>query len=70
MTTDAWGVKPAGEVRPGDRVRLRSGTEMTVTRVERPFLGQQHLVCFIEDTETRWLAMPVPLSAEVTARLP
>ena len=60
-----WSTRPACEVEPGDRVRLRSGAELTVTRVEEAFLGNEELICLIEDTPARWLAQPVPREAEV-----
>ena len=41
---------------------------MDVARADTPFLGQASLVCFIEDTATRWLAQPVPVTSEVEVR--
>jgi hypothetical protein len=66
MTTPRWTIKAATNVRAGDVVKLRSGTELAVTRVESPFLGRDDLVCLIEDSETRWLAIAMPPSAELT----
>ena len=60
MTEPVWVPAQAGEVHPGERVRLGSGTVMTVSRVESPFLGQEALVCLIEDSAERWLAQPMP----------
>jgi hypothetical protein len=68
MTTSAWTTKPAADVRHGDVVKLGSGTELAVTRVESPFLGRDDLVCLIEDSETRWLATAMPPSTELTVR--
>jgi hypothetical protein len=68
MTWHAWTTKPASDVRQGDIVKLGSGTELSVTRVERPFLGRDDLVCLIEDSEARWLATAMAPSAEVTVR--
>ncbi len=65
-TAPAWTPRPASEVRIGDRVRLESGAELTVTRIEPQFLGNEGLLCLIEDTAAQWLALPVPESAEVT----
>jgi hypothetical protein len=50
MTAAAWTTMPAGTVRRGDVVKLGSGTELAVTRVEAPFLGRDDLVCLIEDS--------------------
>jgi glutathione peroxidase len=60
-----WEAREAAAVRPGDRIRLEDGTEMTVARVEQPFLGMDGLVCVIEDSEARWLARPMALDARV-----
>jgi glutathione peroxidase len=65
-----WVPAQAEEVRPGDRVRLGSGAEMTVSRVESPFLGQDTLVCLIEDSPERWLAQPVPKTSQVDLARP
>jgi hypothetical protein len=56
---------PVGDVMPGDRVRLATGQEVLVSRIETNFMGMDSLVAFIEDTPTRWLKQPVPQSAEV-----
>jgi hypothetical protein len=56
----------ADEVKPGDRIRHPSGTEMTVSRIEASFFGRPEMLAFIEDTPERWLKAPVPKSAEVT----
>jgi hypothetical protein len=55
----------AADVRAGDRVRLPTGTEMQVSRIEPGFLGRENLVAFIEDTPARWFKQPVPQAAEV-----
>lgn len=59
-------VKPAVDVRPGERVRGRNGIEVTVTRIRTPLLGRSDLLCFIEDTPERWLALAMLMDAEVT----
>jgi glutathione peroxidase len=61
----AWSTRLAGEVRPGDRVRVGEAVELTVTRVEPQFLGRDGLLCLIEDTPSRWLAQPVKSTVEV-----
>jgi len=60
----SWTATPAAEVQPGDRVR-HAGHEFTVARVDRPFLGRDGMLCFIEDTPDRWAAYPAPVAAEV-----
>jgi hypothetical protein len=62
--------KRAAEVVPGDRVRLASGREMDVTRIERGFLGVDNLVCFVEDTQQSWFAHAVFVTDEVVVRVP
>jgi glutathione peroxidase len=62
---DAWIVKRASEVRPGERVRLSSGTSMTVTRIDRPFLDNEEMLALIEDSSVRWLSRPLKATAEV-----
>jgi hypothetical protein len=52
-----WQSIPVPEVTPGDRIRFR-GTEFEVGRIDSPFLGMDQMVCFIEDTPTRWHAYP------------
>ena len=60
-----WLNKPATEIRPGDRVIAPGGAELTVSRIEHPFLDREELICLVEDTPARWLAQPVQTSAEV-----
>ena len=62
---DSWATVTAADVRAGDRVRLASGVEMLVSRVEARFLGRDGLIAFIEDTPARWYKQPVSQSAEV-----
>jgi hypothetical protein len=67
MTT-TWVTVPASEVKPGDRVRTASGDELTVSRIEAPFLGRAEMIAFIEDSSERWFKRPVPQNAEVEIR--
>jgi hypothetical protein len=55
--TDSWTEVPVDEVTPGDRVKVH-GFEFDVARIDSPFLGRAEMVCFIEDTPTRWHAYP------------
>jgi len=57
--------KRAADVAPGERVRLASGREMNVTRIERDFLGLDNLICFVEDTHQSWFAQAVSVTDEV-----
>jgi hypothetical protein len=56
---------PALEVKPGDRVRMRTGTVITVTRIRPRFFDNDEMICLIEDTDERWRAQPVRTDAEV-----
>ncbi len=60
-----WTTRTAVDVKPGDRVQLEMGGELTVTRIESPFMGNEGLLCLIEDTPAQWVARPVPASADV-----
>ena len=53
------------DVRVGDRLRARSGVEMTVTRIDPSFFGSDEMVAFVEDTEQQWFKMPAPRDGEV-----
>ena len=63
--TESWINAPVTDVQPGDRVRLASGREVLVSRIETSFLGRENMVAFIEDTPERWFKQPVQLTAEV-----
>jgi hypothetical protein len=56
---------PVGEVRTGDRLRTRSGLELTVTRIDQAFMGRPDMVAFVEDSEAQWLKMPALRDSEV-----
>ena len=64
MTTASATVK-ASEVRLGDRVRARSGTELTVTRIDEGFMGNPDMLAFVEDSEEQWFKMPALRDGEV-----
>jgi hypothetical protein len=55
----------ATDVRLGDRLRDRSGTELTVTRIDEEFMGQANLLAFVEDSEAQWYKMPALRDGEV-----
>jgi hypothetical protein len=48
----------ASEVQVGDRLRARSGVELTVTRIDAGFLGRENMLAFVEDSEDQWFKMP------------
>ncbi|HUZ10721.1 MAG TPA: hypothetical protein VMU76_11210 [Acidimicrobiales bacterium] len=56
---------PVASLKPGDRVRHRSGTELTVSRIDSGFLGREGMSALIEDTSERWLKAPVPDDGEI-----
>jgi hypothetical protein len=66
--TEAWVTVSAGEVQTGDRLRLASGTELTVSRIETAFLGYDDLICFVEDSEAQWLAQAVRSKSDIEIR--
>jgi hypothetical protein len=55
----------ASEVRLGDRLRARSGTELTVTRIDEGFLGNPDMLAFVEDTDEQWFKMPALSDGDV-----
>jgi glutathione peroxidase len=61
----AWVQRTGADVRPGDRVRVKSGIELTVTRIEAGLMGAEDYVCLIEDSAGRWLAQPVKTTGEL-----
>jgi hypothetical protein len=60
-----WKKITAGDVKPGDRIRHASGTEMSVSRIETGFFDMPEMIAFIEDTPERWLKAPSPKGAEI-----
>ena len=57
-------VVAASDVRVGDRIRAR-GIELTVSRIDRPFMGRQEMLAFVEDSDVRWIKVPVRLDGQV-----
>jgi hypothetical protein len=49
---------------------MRSGTVITVTRIEPRFLDRDEMLCLIEDTDERWRAQPVHRDAEIDVLRP
>lgn len=55
----------ASEVQLGDRVRARSGTELTVTRIDEGFMGNPDMLAFVEDSDEQWFKMPALRDGDV-----
>lgn len=55
----------AADVQIGDRLRTRTGLELTVTRIDHGLLGRADFLSFVEDSEEQWLKMPAPGDGEV-----
>jgi hypothetical protein len=55
----------ADEVRVGDRLRTRTGAELTVTRIDEGFMGRAEMLAFVEDSQLQWLKMPALRDAEI-----
>jgi hypothetical protein len=55
----------ATEVKIGDRVRTRTGAELTVTRIDQGFMGRDGMIAFVEDSDEQWMKMPAQVEAEV-----
>src|SRR3954447_1623285 len=66
--SDTWVTIRAGDVEPGDRVRLPTGDEVTASRIDRGFMGMDALVALVEDTPERWIKRPLPADTEVEVR--
>jgi hypothetical protein len=62
--TQQWNIMKASAVQPGDRIRI-SGDELTVARIESPFMGIDGMIAFVEDTSDRWIKRPAQADAEV-----
>ena len=60
-----WITVKAAEVRPGQKVRIGNGAELTASRIEARFFGMDNMIAFIEDTDQRWFKQPLPVDAEV-----
>jgi len=62
---DRWMTVRATDVQTGDVIRLPTGMEMLVSRVESWFMGRDGLIAFVEDSPRRWFKQPMPRTAEV-----
>jgi hypothetical protein len=61
---EPWITMIATDVQVGDRIRLGTGTELLVSRIEPSLFGLD-LVAFIEDTPDRWFKQAMAPSSEV-----
>ena len=66
--SENWKTVKAEAVRPVDAVRTQSGDVVTVSRVEKAFLGLPNMLAFIEDTPDRWFKQPMMADADVEVR--
>ena len=60
----------AQDVRVGDRVFAPGGAELTVTRIDQGMLGRSDLIALVEDSDVRWLKLPVMVDGEVEVLRP
>jgi hypothetical protein len=66
--SESWKTVKASDVRVGDTVRIQSGAEVIVSRVDPSFMGMSNMVAFIEDTPERWFKQPMMADGEVEVR--
>jgi hypothetical protein len=64
MTVASVTVK-ATAVQLGDRLRARSGAELTVNRIDEEFMGRANMLAFVEDSEKQWFKMPALRDGDV-----
>ena len=55
----------ATDVQIGDRLRTRTGLELTVTRIDHGLLHRPDFLSLVEDSDEQWLKMPAPRDADV-----
>jgi hypothetical protein len=55
----------ATEVQVGDRLRARSGADLTVTRIDEQCMGRPDMLAFVEDSEDQWFKMPALRDGDV-----
>jgi hypothetical protein len=66
--SDTWKTVKAEQVKAGDAVRTQSGDVVTVSRIEKSFMGMPNMLAFIEDTADRWFKQPMTADADVEVR--
>ena len=62
--SDSWTTTAASNIKSGERIRHR-GEEFDVARIDAGFLGMANMLCFIEDTPSRWRAHPAMVDADI-----
>jgi len=55
---------PRGDF-PENRLRARSGAELTVTRIDQEFMGRASMLAFVEDSEEQRFKMPALRDGDV-----
>ena len=60
-----WKQTTAAEVKVGERVRIPTGQELLVSRIESPFLGMAGMLALIEDSPQQWFKQPLPVESPV-----
>jgi hypothetical protein len=68
--SETWKTVKAEQVKAGDAVRTQSGNVVTVSRIEKSFMGLPNMLAFIEDTADRWFKQPIMADADVEVRAP
>jgi hypothetical protein len=63
--TLAPAILKATEVQLGDRIRARSGVELTVMRIDEEFMGRANMLAFVEDSDQQWFKMPALRDGDV-----
>jgi hypothetical protein len=66
--SDTWKTVKAEQVKAGDAVRTTTGDVVTVSRIEKSFMGMPNMLAFIEDTADRWFKQPMVADADVEVR--
>jgi hypothetical protein len=66
--SESWKTVKASDVQVGDTVRVQSGAEVIVSRVDPSFMGMSNMVAFVEDTPERWFKQPMMADGEVEVR--
>jgi hypothetical protein len=66
--SDTWKTVKAEQVKAGDAVRTHTGDMVTVSRIEKSFMGMPNMLAFIEDTADRWFKQPMVADADVEVR--
>lgn len=55
----------ATEVQLGDRLRARSGDELTMALIDEEFMGRADMLAFVEDSDQQWRKLPALRDGDV-----